>query len=97
MVKATKRSLPYLPKSSLTLQEFDAAIKNIASKINNCPLVFNVNEDEQLTPNQLLIGRNYDPVHSPAPVLESNITVLFPHVWAIVSAWFVLWKNIVVP
>ena len=89
MVKATKRSLRYLPTSSLMLLEFDAAIKNIASTINNHPLGFNVSEDEVLTPNQLLLGRNYDPVHPPAPVLEGNITVLLPHVRAIVSSWFV--------
>ena len=63
MVKATKRSLRYLPTSSLTLLEFDAAIKNIASTINNRPLGFNVNKDDVLTPNQLLLGRNFDPVH----------------------------------
>ena len=51
MVKATKRSLRYLPTSSLTLLEFDAALKNIASTINNRPLGFNIKEDEVLTPN----------------------------------------------
>ena len=55
MVKATKRSLQYLPTSSLMLLEFDAAIRNIASTINNRPLGFNVTEDEVLTPNQLLL------------------------------------------
>ena len=97
MVKATKRSLRYLPTSSLTLLEFDAAIKNIASTINNRPLRFNVNEDDVLTPNQLLLGRNFDPIHPPKPILESNITVLLPHVRAIVSSWFIRWNNIVNP
>ena len=50
MVKATKRSLHYLPTSTLSLLEFDAAIKNIASTNNNFPLGFNVSEDEVLTP-----------------------------------------------
>ena len=77
--------------------EFDAAIKNIASTINNRPLGFNVNEDDVLTPNQLLLGRNFDPVHPPEPVLESNIAVLLPHVRAIVSSWFVRWNNIIIP
>ena len=49
-----------------------------------------MSEDEVLTPNQLLLGSNYDPVHPPAPVLEGNITVLLPHVQAIVSSWFVV-------
>ena len=60
MVKATKRSLCYHPTSTLLLLEFDAAIKNIASTINNCPLGFDISEDEVLTPNQLLLGRNYE-------------------------------------
>ena len=88
MVKATKRSLRYLPTSSLTLLEFDAALKNIASTINNRPLGFNINKDEVLTPNQLLLGRNFDLIHPPDPVMETNITVLLPHVRAIVSSWF---------
>merc|ERR1711867_254231 len=34
LVKETKRSLRYLPTSSLTLLEFDVPLKNIASTIN---------------------------------------------------------------
>ena len=97
MVKATKRSLRYLPTSSLTLLEFDAALKNITSTINNRPLGFNINEDEVLTPNQLLLGRNFDLIHSPDPVIETNIAVLLPHVRAIVSPWFQWWNNKVIP
>ena len=88
IVKATKRSLRYLPTSSLSLLEFDAALKNIASTINIRPLGFNINEDEVLTPNQLLLGRNFDPIHPLNPVIETNIAVLLPHVRAIVSPWF---------
>ena len=51
MVEATRRSPYYLSISSLTLLEFDAAIKNIASTINNHHLDFNVSEDAALTPN----------------------------------------------
>ena len=87
MVKATKIYLRYPPTSSLTLLEFDAALKNIASTINNWPLGFNTNEDEVLTPNQLLLGRNFDPIHPPDLVLETNITVLLPHIREIVSSW----------
>ena len=97
MVKATKRSLRYLSTSSLTLLKFDTAIKNIASTINNHPLGFNTNKDEVLTPNQLLLGRNFDPVHPPEPVLEANITVMLPQMRSIVSFWFTRWKNVVVP
>ena len=89
MVKATNQSLCYIPTSFLTLLEFDAAIKNVASTINNRPPGLNVNEDDMLIPIQLLLGRNYDPVHPPSSVVEANITVLLPHAWAIVSSWFV--------
>ena len=97
MVKATKRSLRYLPTSSLSLLEFDAALKNIASTINNQPLGFNINKDEVLTQNQLLLGRNFNPIHPPDPVLETNIAVLLPHVRAIVSSWFTQLNNVVIP
>ena len=92
MVKATKRSVRYLPTSSLTLLEFDAALKNIASTINNQPLGFNINKDEVLTPNQLHLGGNIDPIHPPDLVIETNIAVLLPNVRAIMSSWF-LWRN----
>ena len=97
MVKATKRSLRYLPTSSLSLLEFDSALKNIASTINNHPLGFNVTENAVLTPNQLLLGHNYDPLHPPVAGPEVHVTVLHPHVQSIVSSWFVHWNNIVVP
>merc|ERR1712101_33660 len=58
MVKATKRSLRYLPTSLLSILEFDAVLKNIASTINNHPLGFNIIEDQVLTPNQILLGCN---------------------------------------
>ena len=97
MVKASKRTLRYFPNSSLTLLKFDAAIKNIASTINNQPLWFNTNMDEVLTPNQLLIGRNFNPIHPPEPVLGTNITVLLPHIRAIKFSWFTRWNNVVIP
>ena len=97
MVKATKRSLRYLPTSTLTILEFDAVLKNIASTINNRPLGFNTMEDQVLTPNQLLLGRNYDPIHPPDSTREVNITVLHSSLRNIVSSWFKRWNNTVVP
>ena len=97
MVKATKRSLCYLPTSTLTILEFDAVLKNIASTINNRPLGFNTTEDQVLTPNQLLLGRNYDPILPPDSMREANITVLHSSLRNIVSSWFKQWNNTVVP
>ena len=97
MVKATKRSLKYLPTSSLTLLEFDAVIKSIASTVNNRPLGFNVNKDQVLTPNQLILSRNYDPIYPPNPVIDAHISVLLLHVKSIVSLWFSRWNNMVIP
>ena len=56
-VKATKRSLLYLPTSSLSILEFNALLKNIPLTINNLSFGFQVLE------NQLLLGHNYDAVH----------------------------------
>ena len=50
-----------------------------------------------MTPNQLLLGYNYDAVHPPDSTREVNITVLLPHVCAIVSTWFERWNNVMVP
>ena len=97
MVKAVKRSLRYLPTCRLTLLEFDSAIKCIASTINNRPLHFNIQEDQVLTPNQLLLGCNYDPVHPPNQVVEAPVAVLLSHVRTIVGSWFQRWNNVVVP
>ena len=90
-------SLRYLPTSSLSILEFDAVLKNIASKINNRSLGFNTMEDQVLTPNQLLLGRNYDPILPPDSMREANITVLHSSLRNIVSLWFKRWNNTVVP
>ena len=97
MVKAVKRSLRYLPTCRLSLLEFDSALKCIASMINNCPLHFNIQEDQVLTPNQLILGRNYDPVYPPSPVVEAPVAVLLTHVRTIVGRWFERWNNVVLP
>ena len=97
MVKATKRSLRYLPTSSLSILEFDAVLKNIASTINNRPLGFNTTEDQVLTPNQLLLGRNYDATLPPDSTREANISALHSSFRGIVSSWFKRWNNTVVP
>ena len=97
MVKAVKRSLKYLPKCGLSLLEFDSAMKCIASTINNCPLHFNIQEDQVLTPNHLILGQSYDPVHPPNPLVEAPVAVLLTHVKSIVSRWFQRWSNVVLP
>ena len=96
MVKAVKRSLRYVPTCHLTLLEFDSAIKCIASTINNRPLEFNIQESQVLSPNQLLLGRNYDPVHPPNHVVEAPVAVLLTNVRAIVSSWFLRWNNVII-
>ena len=97
MVKAVKRSLKYLPTCHLSLLEFDSALKCIASTINNRPLHFNIQEDQVLTPNHLILGRSYDPVHPPNPLVEAPVAVLLTHVKSIVSRWFQRWSNVVLP
>ena len=97
LVKAVKRSLKHLPVCRLSVLEFNAAIKSIAASINNRPLGFSVQEDKVLTPNHLLLGRTYDPVHPPAPLVEAPLTVLHNHVKSILESWFQRWQSIVLP
>ena len=54
-------------------------------------------EDQVLTPNQLLLGRNYNATLPPDSTREANITVLHSSVRGIVSSWFKHWNNTVVP
>ena len=68
-----------------------------ADSINNLPLGFNVSKDEVLTPNQLILGQNYDKIHPANTALVGKITIMLPHVRSIVSSWFTRWNNIVIP
>jgi hypothetical protein len=44
-----------------------------------------------------LLGRSYDPVHPPNPVIEAPLAVLFTHIKSILETWFVRWQNVVLP
>ena len=90
IVNMTKKSVHYLP--TLSILEFDAVLKNIASTINNHPLDSNVTKDQLLTPHQFLLGSYL----SSGFHTECKITALLLQVQAIVSSWFVLWNNIMI-
>ena len=97
MVKILKRSLRYIPTSTLSIMEFHSVLSQIASSINNRPLGYLASEDSILTPNQLILGRNYNTVHPTIPGPELNIAFMLPHVKNIVSNWFERWHTAVVP
>ena len=77
--------------------EFECALKQIASTVNNRTLGVLTTEDSVLTQNYLILGHNYDVTHPPVPGPEVHLTVLFPHVRNIINNWFDRWNNVVVP
>ena len=95
MVKAVKRSLRYLPSANLTMLEFDCMLTSIASTINNKPLGFNISSGEVLTPNQLILGRAYDPELPPSNPSMVPIPALHSHLRNVVSTWFKRWETLV--
>ena len=73
MVKAKKRSLRYFPTSSLTLLEFDAAIKNITCSINNSPLGWSVHSKpvtswKEFWSSRACVGSQHHSVAAPCEV-----------------------------
>ena len=97
MVKTLKRSLRYIPTSTLSIMEFHCVLTQIASTVNNRPLGYLTSEDSILTPNQLILGRNYDTTHPMVPGPEVNIAFMLPHIRNIISNWFDRWNTAVVP
>merc|ERR1712101_53077 len=62
IVKQLKSSFIMLPNFRLTLLEFRTIINEITTSINNRPLGVLESNMQPLTPNQLLLGRNFNPV-----------------------------------
>ena len=77
--------------------EFDCIVQQIAATINNRPLSFNLGSEEVLTPNQLLLGRNYDAILPPDNLAEVPVTVLHSHLKTVISTWFKRWESLVLP
>ena len=53
-----------LPNFKLSLLEFKTLIDEISTAINNRPLGILQDSQQPLTPNHLLLGRNFSPVSS---------------------------------
>jgi hypothetical protein len=62
MVKQVKYSIRLLPTNQLGMLEFCCVLMEITATINNRPLGVCTATDQPLTPNQLLLGRNFDSV-----------------------------------
>ena len=59
LVKQLKSSFKMLPNLRLTLLEFRTIINEITTSINNGPLGILESNMQPLTPNHLLLGRNF--------------------------------------
>ena len=59
-----------LPNFKLSLLEFKTLIAEITTSINNRPLGILQNDQQPLTPNHLLLGRNFSPI---APGTTINV------------------------
>ena len=98
LVKQVKGSLKNLPTSHLSLTEFRTVVAEITASINNRPLGACPLSNQPLTPNQLLLGRNYSRL---APTLlqpvDTSVTGLAPYLIAVYQAWWDRWKIHVLP
>ena len=98
MVKQVKSSLRCLPTSHLTTIEFRTVLAEITATINNRPLGVCPVSEQPLTPNQLLLGRNYSKMapevtHS----IDTTTTGLAPYLIAVYNAWWDRWRTHVLP
>ena len=82
----------------LTMMEFWTVLAEITATINNRPLGVCPFSAQPLTPNQLLLGRNYSRL---APELncptDTSTTGLAPYIIVVYQAWWDRWKTHVLP
>jgi hypothetical protein len=98
MVKQVKSSLRCLQTSHLSTMEFRTVLAEITTTINNRPLGVCPVSKQPLTPNQLLLGRNYSKVapEVTAPI-NTTTTGLAPYLIAVYNAWWDRWRTHVLP
>ena len=97
MIKSTKRCLKkVLFNSKLNYEELLTVMKEIENVINNRPLTFmydDVNQ-ELLTPNKLLFGRNLETV-APNDVIENEscLTKRAKYIQTVIEHWWNRWHD----
>ena len=98
LVKQLKSSFKMLPNFKLSLLEFKTLINEITTSINNRPLGVLQNEQQPLTPNHLLLGRNFSPI---APELSTNadssLLGLKSYIQDVYKTWWSRWEAEILP
>jgi len=98
IVKQLKSSFKMLPNFRLTLLEFRTIINEITTSINNRPLGVLESNMQPLTPNQLLLGRNFNPI-APGTNVNSDTSLigLKSYVQDVYKSWWSRWEVEVLP
>ena len=87
-----------LPNFKLSLLEFKTLIAEITTSINNRPLGTLQDDQQPLTPNQLLLGRNFSPI-SPGTSINADTSLLGlkGYIQDVYSTWWARWEVDVFP
>ena len=87
-----------LPNFKLSLLEFKTLIDEISTSINNRPQGVLQDSQQPLTPNHLLLGRNFSPVSSQTSVnADSSLIGLKGYVKDVYLTWWSRWESEVLP
>ena len=98
MVKQLKSSFKMLPNYKLTLLEFRTIINEITTSINNRPLGILEDNMQPLTPNQLLLGRNFSPIAPGTNVnADTSLLGLKDYIKDVYKTWWSRWEAEVLP
>merc|ERR1712089_54307 len=98
IVKQLKSSFKMLPNFKLTLLEFRTIINEITTSINNRPLGILQNDMQPLTPNHLLLGRNFSPI-APGTTVNAYTSLLGlkGYIQDVYTTWWSRWEAEVLP
>ena len=98
IVKQLKSSFKMLPNFKLTLLEFRTIINEITTSINNRPLGILENNMQPLTPNQLLLGRNFSPIAPGTNInADTSLLGLKGYIQDVYKTWWSRWEAEVLP
>merc|ERR1712089_3068 len=98
IVKQLKSSFKMLPNFMLTLLEFRTIINEITTSINNRPLGILQNDQQPLTPNHLLLGRNFSPIAPGTSInADTSLLGLKDYIKDVYKTWWSRWEAEVLP
>ena len=98
IVKQLKSSFKMLPNFKLSLLEFRTLINEITTSINNRPLGILQNDQQPLTPNHLLLGRNFSPIASETSInADSSLIGLKGYIQEVYTTWWSRWEAEILP